>query len=154
MHTLESSSNKIEQPYTIDNANEMYYNPFPLAQKLYPHFWTWIFTLHKWPFIQVQPPPLPPDNDRVCDHNAMWAFPQEKISHYTTGSVHWSSVHWSSVHWVLYTGFCTLGFSILGFCTLGSADPVLYTGFSTLGYVHWVLYTGVLYIWFCTLKRV
>ena len=29
-------------------------------------------------------PPLP-DNDRVCDHNAMLAFPQEKISHYTTG---------------------------------------------------------------------
>ena len=39
------------------------------------------------------PPPLfehrfvhpPPDNDRVCDHNALLAFPQEKISHYTTG---------------------------------------------------------------------
>ena len=31
-------------------------------------------------------PPLPrSDNDRVCDHNAMLAFPQEKISHYTTG---------------------------------------------------------------------
>ena len=27
----------------------------------------------------------PPGNDRACDHNAMWAFPQEKISHYTTG---------------------------------------------------------------------
>ena len=38
VHNLESSSNKIEQRYTIDNANEMYYNPFPLAQKLYPHF--------------------------------------------------------------------------------------------------------------------
>ena len=30
------------------------------------------------------PPFLPPDNDRVCDHNALLAFPQEKISHYTT----------------------------------------------------------------------
>ena len=29
VHTLESYSNKIEQRYTIDNANEMYYNPFP-----------------------------------------------------------------------------------------------------------------------------
>ena len=28
----------------------------------------------------------PPDNDRICDHNAMLAFPQEKISHYTTGA--------------------------------------------------------------------
>ena len=27
----------------------------------------------------------PPGNDRVCDHNAMSAFPQEKNSHYTTG---------------------------------------------------------------------
>ena len=24
------------------------------------------------------------DNHRVCDHNAMLAFPQERISHYTT----------------------------------------------------------------------
>ena len=28
--------------------------------------------------------PPPPGNDRVCDHNAMSAFPQEKNSHYTT----------------------------------------------------------------------
>ena len=28
--------------------------------------------------------PPPPDNDRVSDHNAMPAFPQEKNSHYTT----------------------------------------------------------------------
>ena len=32
--------------------------------------------------IDLCPPPL--DNDRVCDHNALLAFPQEKISHYTT----------------------------------------------------------------------
>ena len=30
------------------------------------------------------PPPPPPDSDRVSDYNAMLAFPQEKISHYTT----------------------------------------------------------------------
>ena len=28
--------------------------------------------------------PPPPDNNRVSDHNAMLAFPQEKIFHYTT----------------------------------------------------------------------
>ena len=41
-----------------------------------------------YPRIHHSPPPPPPprsDNDRVCDHNAMLAFPQEKISHYTTG---------------------------------------------------------------------
>ena len=30
------------------------------------------------------PPPTLKDNHRVCDHNAMLAFPQEQISHYTT----------------------------------------------------------------------
>ena len=37
-HTLESSSNKIEQRYThsmINNASEMYYNTSPFAQKLH-----------------------------------------------------------------------------------------------------------------------
>ena len=34
--------------------------------------------------IDLYPPSSPPDNDRVCDHNALLAFPQEKISHYTT----------------------------------------------------------------------
>ena len=37
-HTLESSSNKIEQRYMhsmINNASEMYYNTSPLAQKLH-----------------------------------------------------------------------------------------------------------------------
>ena len=41
---------------------------------------------------KIPPPPLfehrfvPPllDNDRVYDHNSLLAFPQEKISHYTT----------------------------------------------------------------------
>ena len=31
------------------------------------------------------PPPPLKDNHRACDHNAMLAFPQEQISHYTTG---------------------------------------------------------------------
>ena len=35
------------------------------------------------------PPPPPPNNDRVCDHKVMLAFPQEKISHYTTGDPRW-----------------------------------------------------------------
>ena len=30
------------------------------------------------------PRPPPPDNDKICGHNAMLAFPQENISHYTT----------------------------------------------------------------------
>ena len=34
-------------------------------------------------FYPLYPPP--PNNNRICDHNAMLAFPQEKISHYTTG---------------------------------------------------------------------
>ena len=36
--------------------------------------------------IHLGPPPPPSlkDNHRVCDHNAMLAFPQEQISHYTT----------------------------------------------------------------------
>ena len=38
-YTLEYSNNKIEPRYThctIDKASEMYYNTFPLSQKLYP----------------------------------------------------------------------------------------------------------------------
>ena len=58
VHTLESYSNKIEQRYTIDNANEMYYNLFPFAQKLYPP----IFEHGFLPFINdhlfgYNPPP-------------------------------------------------------------------------------------------------
>ena len=32
-----------------------------------------------------KPPPPLKDNHRACDHNAMLVFPQEQISHYTTG---------------------------------------------------------------------
>ena len=36
--------------------------------------------------IHLRTPPPPPlkDNHRLCDRNAMLAFPQEQISHYTT----------------------------------------------------------------------
>ena len=38
--------------------------------------------------IILRAPPPPPhthtDNGKVCDQNAMQAFPQEKISHYTS----------------------------------------------------------------------
>ena len=35
----------------------------------------------------IQAPYPPPHNGRVCDHNVvMPAFPQEKISHYTTAN--------------------------------------------------------------------
>ena len=40
--------------------------------------------IHLGTHLPPHPPPL--DNDRVCDNStAMLAFPQEKISHYTTG---------------------------------------------------------------------
>ena len=42
------------------NTSGVYYNTSPLSQKFYPNFWTSIFTLDKWPFIQVPPPPPPP----------------------------------------------------------------------------------------------
>ena len=32
-----------------------------------------------------KPPPPTTDNDRICDHNAMLAFQQEKIPHYNSG---------------------------------------------------------------------
>ena len=63
---------------TNDNESGMYYNTFYfLKKKNNPHCLN----------IDLYPPPPPPDNDRVCDHNALLAFPQEKISHYTTASV-------------------------------------------------------------------
>ena len=58
---------------TNDNESGMYYNT-PYFLKKYPP---------PPPFEHRFVPP-PPDNDRVCDHNALLAFPQEKISHYTT----------------------------------------------------------------------
>ena len=89
-YTLESPSNKIEPHYThrtIENASEMYYNTSPLSQKLYPPCLTMDFQCFL-PLINDHSfrhhTPFPPDNDRVCDHYAVLAFPQEKISHYTT----------------------------------------------------------------------
>ena len=47
------------------------------------------------------PPPPSPGNDRVCDHNAMSAFPQEKHPHYTPGPGRWLvSLQWSVRHLV------------------------------------------------------
>ena len=60
----------------------------PIISKLSPKF----EHIHYTPLIihsgipLPPPPPPPPDNDRICGHNAMLAFPQEKISHYTTAS--------------------------------------------------------------------
>ena len=84
-HTLESSINKIEQRYThstINNAKGMYYNTTPLAKKLHPLFGHRFLPLKNDHSLRHPPPP----NDRVCDHNAMSAFPQEENSHYTTGA--------------------------------------------------------------------
>ena len=82
---LEFPLNKIEQRYTrrtIDNSSGMYYN----TSLLYLKHYTSMFENGFLPLMNdhhsfKQPPPL--DNDRVCDHNAMIAFPQEKTSHYT-----------------------------------------------------------------------
>ena len=78
-----------------DNASEMYYTIPPHYLKIIPraslnmdscknmpvsHYLTLI--IHSG--TPSPPPPPPPDNDRICDHNAMLAFPQKKISHYTT----------------------------------------------------------------------
>ena len=51
---------------------------FPIISKLSPMF------IHGFLPLIIPPNTPPPDNDRICGHNAMLAFPQEKISHYTT----------------------------------------------------------------------
>ena len=53
------------------------------------------------PLINAQSldyPPPPPHNDRVFDQSAMLAFPQEKISHYTTSLLHKKCVLFSHLH--------------------------------------------------------
>ena len=80
-HTLESSSNEIEQrciytPYERQRKRDVL-QYLPLSKKLPP-------PPHCLNIDLYPSPPPPPDNDRVCDHNALLAFPQEKISHYTT----------------------------------------------------------------------
>ena len=60
---------------TNDNESGIYYNTSYFLKKIPPHCLN----------IDLYPPP--PDNDRVCDHNALLAFPQEKISHYTTACI-------------------------------------------------------------------
>ena len=73
-HTLESSSNKIEQCYTHRTTSKDVLQFLPIISKLSPMF------EHNNSYRH--PPPL--NNNRICDHNAMLAYPQEKISHYTT----------------------------------------------------------------------
>ena len=83
-HTLKSPSSKIEQRYTHRTTTQAKCIAIPLHyfKNFTPIFKHGFF--YKEPFIQAPSPP--PHNDRVCDHNiAMLAFPQEKISHYTTG---------------------------------------------------------------------
>ena len=57
-HTLESSSNQIEHRFLPLIKDHSFKHP---------------------------PPPSITIADMVFDHNAMLAFPQEKLSHYTTG---------------------------------------------------------------------
>ena len=81
-HTLESSSNKIEQCYTYGTARQSkgVLQFLPIHSSLSSMFERGFLPL----IIHSGTPPPPRDNYRICDHNAMLAFPQEKISHYTT----------------------------------------------------------------------
>ena len=87
-HTLESSSNKIEQGYTHRTISTTQARCITIP----PHYLKNYTPLFEHRFLPLKNdhsfrhPPPPPGNNRVCDHNAMSAFPQEKISHYTTGS--------------------------------------------------------------------
>ena len=97
MHPIELFFKKISRKSIYSNPlamklNSAVYAPYerqrkrdvlqylPLSKKI-PHH------CHQCLNIDLYPPPPPPDNDRVCDHNALLAFPQEKISHYTTEGV-------------------------------------------------------------------
>ena len=60
-----------------DNESGMYYNTSPVPQKYTPMFEPGFLPLINNPSLRHPPPP---DNDRY----AMPAFPQERISHYTT----------------------------------------------------------------------
>ena len=79
---------------TNDNKSGMYYNTSYFLKKNTPH----CLNIDLYP-----PPPPPPDNDRVCDHNALLAFPQEKISHYTTVWTHtMSRAYIDLLQWMLF----------------------------------------------------
>ena len=66
---------------TPDNEIGIYYNTSTYYLKIIPHAEHRFLPL----IIHSGTPSPPPNNNRICDHNAMLAFPQEKISHYTTG---------------------------------------------------------------------
>ena len=89
-HTLESSS-IIELRHTHHMIGRQpkrdvgLLQYLPIISEIIVSCLKMFFTIDKWPSIQAPPPP---DNDRVCDHNAMLAFPQEKNYHYTTEHNH------------------------------------------------------------------
>ena len=89
MHTLESSSNKIEQRYTHARLTTL-----AGCITIPPHYLKMYTPMFEHEFLSLiktinrsdipLPPPPPPNNNRFCDNIAMLAFPQEKNSHYTT----------------------------------------------------------------------
>ena len=82
MHPIEPYQ-KIAQRYAKTQAT---------CTTIPPHYlknYTPIFEYRLLPLINTHPfgTPPPPDNDGVCEHNAMQPFPQKKISHNTTDKV-------------------------------------------------------------------
>ena len=63
--------------------------------------------------------PPPPDNDRICDHNAMLVFPQEKISHYTTACEYFQN---NGVTWCIDVYFEDACLNPFHFCLLKNTD--------------------------------
>ena len=66
----------------------------PIISKLSP-----MFEQGFSPLIIHSGTPPPPHNDRICDYNAMLAFLQEKISHYTTAyNPRYFDIHVMALH--------------------------------------------------------
>ena len=66
----------------------MYVCTSTLSQKLYPPCLKLDF-YPRYMTIYLPPPPQPTTIIMLCDHNAMPAFQQKKISHYTTALMCW-----------------------------------------------------------------
>ena len=84
-HNHESSGNNIEHRYTHHTTTQAECIPPYYLQKYTSMFEHGLLPCLPTDYLFMHPPPPPPHNDRIYDHNAMLAFPQEKISHYTTG---------------------------------------------------------------------